>query len=942
MSLWQGTAAGTSDRIGKEVDYGRAASFYSGLESKDRHQKKQKLRREAPTFFFGKTATSMMDDRVQEMEALTNDTVNSLWRQPWRKKFATRSKKTDSPQLPNGSSGGSRSVNSQAFGSKSSGSLGDEKESGHLELLQQREKSGPFYRFWQWVPVFHPENTFRNVWNLIFAFPLLYIATVFPYRMAFVEMRVTPVWPLPVDANGSAIEYESPDGAKQAFVVVDAVVDAVFWFDLLLQFTFAFENTEGVLVSHPKDIGKSYLATWFVVDILACVPPALWAIFAAGDGNGSNRLGRIARLYRIAKIFRLGKLAKISSIIKYAGMMRGTTFFHYLMQTFGKSRVIEILKFMLSLLALSHIFACGWYLIAALNPDPTLTWVWRRYIQLPDDIDLQRLVDTAPAEQWLHSLYYVLTVFTTVGFGDITPFTMEELIYSMFLMLIGAIVNSIIISEVIHVVTRTDVVRSEIRGKAQAITQFCEATKLSVRTESILNRFAEVHTKTKFAKDSSSANLNPSKSWKDLCEIAEAMEPHFRYSITQRLFDGLYFRNHFLLHCVNKNSPDEMRSLPIVVAGFLKQQYIWQGEYMYHIGEQPKGMWLIMRGFVAFVAVPSELGGIHHKRTITNMMKIDVLNVNSQKDTSSPYMLFGPQSYIGEWEVLYPRDRLTNCRVEADGVVAYLARKDFVMICNRYPNLAHTLKMYAQRKETRRRIAIFDHKQELSYRQLAAQTIQKWFRALRRKFVASDMRKAFNAKLTIQAGGEGMGASTALDGEKRSKFKNAIERIAARAERMHGVAVADVMHDADKLMKKIDDELGLEQLQERAGPARSGSKNDADEIDALMQDLDLDDEHGKGGTNGSSTSAENRVKRGKSLDGASRGGSRDQLGGGGERSSSSSNKYRERSPGSAVGSDRIDKHLRRLSTENEKLEEKLAEIFRMTQDMYFANFGREM
>eukprot|EP00391_Amoebophrya_sp_Ameob2_P011143 CAMPEP_0178995854 /NCGR_PEP_ID=MMETSP0795-20121207/8044_1 /TAXON_ID=88552 /ORGANISM="Amoebophrya sp., Strain Ameob2" /LENGTH=329 /DNA_ID=CAMNT_0020688179 /DNA_START=18 /DNA_END=1009 /DNA_ORIENTATION=- len=322
------------------------------------------------------------------------------------------------------------------------------------------------------------------------------------------------------------------------------------------------------------------------------------------------------------------------------------------------------------------------------------------------------------------------------------------------------------------------------------------------------------------------------------------------------------------------------------------------------------------------------------------MMKIDVLNVNSQKDTSSPYMLFGPQSYIGEWEVLYPPTGLAHELSSRGGRRRRVPRpkrlRDDLQPVSK--SRAHLEDVRAkERNETTDSDLRPQAGTELPTTR--SSNNPEMVSALRRKFVASDMRKAFNAKLTIQAGGEGMGASTALDGEKRSKFKNAIERIAARAERMHGVAVADVMHDADKLMKKIDDELGLEQLQERAGPARSGSKNDADEIDALMQDLDLDDEHGKGGTNGSSTSAENRVKRGKSLDGASRGGSRDQLGGGGERSSSSSNKYRERSPGSAVGSDRIDKHLRRLSTENEKLEEKLAEIFRMTQDMYFANFG---
>ena len=38
----------------------------------------------------------------------------------------------------------------------------------------------------------------------------------------------------------------------------------------------------------------------------------------------------------------------------------------------------------------------------------------------------QSLLDAQPYTQWLHSLYFVLTTMTTVGFGDITPQTDAE------------------------------------------------------------------------------------------------------------------------------------------------------------------------------------------------------------------------------------------------------------------------------------------------------------------------------------------------------------------------------------------------------------------------------------------------------------------------------------------------------------------------------------
>ncbi len=61
--------------------------------------------------------------------------------------------------------------------------------------------------------------------------------------------------------------------------------------------------------------------------------------------------------------------------------------------------------------------------------------------------------------------YFVLTVFTTVGFGDITPYTDPEILFGMLFMVMGAVVNSIIVSEVINILMRVDVKNGELRYK---------------------------------------------------------------------------------------------------------------------------------------------------------------------------------------------------------------------------------------------------------------------------------------------------------------------------------------------------------------------------------------------------------------------------------------------------------------------------------------------
>lgn len=63
-----------------------------------------------------------------------------------------------------------------------------------------------------------------------------------------------------------------------------------------------------------------------------------------------------------------------------------------------------------------HILACGWYLCAALHDVPADTWVMRRGVGGDPP---ETLAERMPIDQWMHSMYFVLTVFTTVGLGTV-------------------------------------------------------------------------------------------------------------------------------------------------------------------------------------------------------------------------------------------------------------------------------------------------------------------------------------------------------------------------------------------------------------------------------------------------------------------------------------------------------------------------------------------
>jgi hypothetical protein len=78
-----------------------------------------------------------------------------------------------------------------------------------------------------------------------------------------------------------------------------------------------------------------------------------------------------------------------------------------------------------------HFFACGWSLLAKLNLD-TVSWT-----------SLVNKTSFTDGELYYLSIYYGLTIFTTIGFGTIRATNPSEYIFSTFFMIFGALYYTI-------------------------------------------------------------------------------------------------------------------------------------------------------------------------------------------------------------------------------------------------------------------------------------------------------------------------------------------------------------------------------------------------------------------------------------------------------------------------------------------------------------------
>ena len=71
-----------------------------------------------------------------------------------------------------------------------------------------------------------------------------------------------------------------------SLLVVDSIVDVVFFIDIVLNFHTTYVGSGGEVVSDPKVITINYLKSWFVIDLLSCLP---YDVFNAFDHDEDVR-----------------------------------------------------------------------------------------------------------------------------------------------------------------------------------------------------------------------------------------------------------------------------------------------------------------------------------------------------------------------------------------------------------------------------------------------------------------------------------------------------------------------------------------------------------------------------------------------------------------------------------------------------------------------------
>ena len=222
------------------------------------------------------------------------------------------------------------------------------------------------------------------------------------------------------------------------------LIDIIYILDIIINSFRAYQDFDEKLVRKKRFIFLHYLKGWFLLDLIQCIP--IFTFFkylericrkynnkiCTLEGNNFYIVDPILYLIILLKIIKVYKMVNDNTTLSKIGefLTRNETIDNY-------GNFIFSIFFSFCFL---NLCACLFIFIGK-NSYPG--WLMK--------IDIQ---DESYINIYVTSVYFILVTITTVGYGDITGNSYSEIVYQMFLLIIGTIAYSFVISYISNYIVK--------------------------------------------------------------------------------------------------------------------------------------------------------------------------------------------------------------------------------------------------------------------------------------------------------------------------------------------------------------------------------------------------------------------------------------------------------------------------------------------------------
>ncbi len=250
------------------------------------------------------------------------------------------------------------------------------------------------------------------------------------------ENRYRILWEIFIVAATIAVFIKVPlsvvfnNSTEKQILLFEFLISFIYIIDIVVQLNTALVIKMEVITDRHK-IASVYLKKWFWIDLAAAFP--FWIILHLLPLAFSAGLLGFVRLIRVIKIFRLiqtiGKLKRVSYI---------------------NPNIMRMILLIFWIIIIAHFVACGWIILEGVSDEE------------------------GQPMQYLNAFYWTITTLTTIGYGDITPSAKYQIIYTIFVEIIGAGLYGFIIGNIANLIANIDIARAQHRSKLEKINTFMQ------------------------------------------------------------------------------------------------------------------------------------------------------------------------------------------------------------------------------------------------------------------------------------------------------------------------------------------------------------------------------------------------------------------------------------------------------------------------------------
>lgn len=361
--------------------------------------------------------------------------------------------------------------------------------------------------------VWFPEYVWVKRWDALVLFLLFFLAWVIPYQ---------------VGVSGGYYLVQN-----KGWLAFNVLINTVFLFDTFFYFWRAYYGENGHLVINLRRIRIHYLKTLFVPNLISSLPTTLTFYFLAKNFMLMEESSPVATsqgarsgiiLIKVLDLTKFIRFVRIKSVFETSAIIRD------IRQRYPSS-TLQLLKFSFGIALTAHWFACTWCLVAYLEAGSfgillyeTPNWISLWYNTTAGSSMVMPPVGINPfgysqdLDRYVLSLFWSIQTLTSIGYGNILPYTRAEWWVSTVFMLLAGIMWACVVGGIVGVtasmMAKTEAYSRKIDEANAMIESFqtanIENLPLSYRRKSNLElRSNDKHMANKLKKESRPKNRSP-------------------------------------------------------------------------------------------------------------------------------------------------------------------------------------------------------------------------------------------------------------------------------------------------------------------------------------------------------------------------------------------------------------------------------------------------